>query len=79
MLREQVEGFIREPPFYPYAMGSTIGDDTTPVFRFDWDGGSSRRTDEGIDSDERNTSAIETLAELGREDPECEVTLVSFE
>jgi hypothetical protein len=60
-------------------MVNAIGDDTTPVYSFEWTDGSSRRSDEGIDSDERNTSAIETLAELGREDPECEVTLVGFE
>jgi len=59
-------------------MSSTIGDDATPVYSFEWENGDSRRTDESV-SDERNNSAIETLAELGREDPECEVTLVGFE
>ena len=60
-------------------MSATIGDGSTPVYRFEWEDGTSRRTDEGIESDERNTSGIETLAELGREDPECDVTLVGFE
>jgi len=60
-------------------MSTTIGDDATPVYRFEWSDGDSRRTDEGIESDERHTTAIETLAELGREDPECDVTLVGFE
>jgi len=60
-------------------MAATIGDGSTPVYRFEWSDGSSRRTDEGIEADERNTSAIETLAEIGREDPDCEVTLVDFE
>jgi hypothetical protein len=60
-------------------MSTTIGDDATPVYRFEWSDGSSRRTDEGIESNERHTTAIETLAELGREDPECDVMLVGFE
>jgi hypothetical protein len=60
-------------------MSSTIGDDTTPVYHFEWDDGTERRTDESIESDERLTTAIETLAKLGREDPECDVTLVGFE
>jgi hypothetical protein len=60
-------------------MSATIGDGATPVYRFEWADDTSRRTDEGIESDERNTSAIETLAELGREDPECTVELVGFE
>lgn len=64
---------------YPIAMSATIGDDATPVYKFEWDDGSSRRTDEGIEADERNTTAIETLAKLGREDPECDVMLVGFE
>lgn len=64
---------------YSIAMDATIGDGSTPVYRFDWDDGSSRRTDEGIDAEERNTTAIETLAEMGRRDPECNVTLAGFE
>lgn len=60
-------------------MASTIGDDTTPVYSFEWADGSSRRTDERVASDGRSTTAIETLAEIGREDPDCEVTLVGFE
>lgn len=60
-------------------MVTTIGDDNTPVYRFTWDDGTSRRTDEGIDSDGPKTAAIETLAELGHEDPDCTVEIIGFE
>lgn len=63
---------------YLIVMGATIGDGSTPVYRFDWNDGSSRRTDEDVPAD-RSTSAMETLAQLGREDDKCEVTLVGFE
>ena len=59
--------------------GSTIGDGANPIYSFNWDDGSSRRTDEGIEADDPSHSAIETLAELGREDPECSVELVGFQ
>lgn len=59
-------------------MSSTIGDDNTPVYRFEWNE-TSRRTDEDVAQEERTTTAVETLAEIGREDSECDVTLVGFE
>ena len=58
-------------------MGRTIGDDTNPVYRFEWEDGSSRKSNERVPSKE-NTQAIENLAQLGREDPDCDVTLVGF-
>lgn len=61
------------------AMGATIGDGNTPVYRFEWDDGSSRRTDEDVASEGRNNTSVETLAAVGREDPDCDVTLVGFE
>lgn len=57
---------------------ATIGDGASPVYEFSWDDGTSRRTDEGIEPDDPNHSAIETLAELGREDPNCSVSMVGF-
>jgi hypothetical protein len=60
-------------------MDATIGDGSTPVYSFEWDDGSSRRTDEGVPDAQNRTTAIETLAELGRRDPDCEVELVGFE
>lgn len=59
-------------------MSATIGDDTTPVYRFKWSDGTVRRTDEGIGVDSPNTTAVETLAEIGRQDPDCNVDLVGF-
>lgn len=58
---------------------STLGDSATPIYEFVYDDGTVRRTDDDTKSPDRHTTAIETLALLGREDPECEVTLVGFE
>jgi|APHM01.1.fsa_nt_gi hypothetical protein len=60
-------------------MSTTIGDDTTPVYSFEWADGTERKTNEGVESDDAKTTAVETLAQLGREDPDCDVTLVGFE
>lgn len=50
-----------------------------PVYEFRWTDGSVRRTDQiqdpaGLLWEE----GIELLAELGRDDPECEVRLVGY-
>lgn len=60
-------------------MPTTIGDDNTPVYRFDWNDGPTRRTDEQIEGEVQNGEAVEVLAEMGRDDPECDVTLVGFQ
>lgn len=53
-----------------------LGDSTVPIYQFEWDGGSVQTTEE---IPKKFGIAIENLATLGREDPECEVTLVGFE
>lgn len=57
---------------------ATIGDGNLPVYRFDFDDGRSRRTDEGIEADVVSPDAVEILADRARSDPDCEVTLVGF-
>lgn len=47
-----------------------------PKYRFEWADGSERTTDE---LPEQYPEANETLAELGRRDEECEVTLIGYE
>lgn len=47
-----------------------------PKYRFEWDDGSERTTE---DLPEQNPEVNETLAELGRRDDECEVTLIGYE
>lgn len=57
-----------------------MGDDDitlTPEYEFAFENNENRSTTE-IEDGERFPKAIETLAELGRADPECEVTLVGF-
>lgn len=61
-------------------MSATIGDSATPRYEFEWEDGSSRTTDELPSPEQGSKSeAVETLAQLGREDPDCEVTLLGFE
>lgn len=60
-------------------MSATIGDSSVPRYRFDWADGSSRTTDDLPEAEGFKTEAIETLADLGRDDPDCEVTLIGFE
>lgn len=60
-----------------------MGDDDdeltlTPEYRFEWDDGTERVTSD-IEDSGRFPEAIENLAEMGRQDPECEVTLVGME
>lgn len=58
-----------------------MGDDSltlTPVYRFEWSDGTVRRTDEAVDVEEPSAVALETLAMIGREDPDCEVELISM-
>lgn len=61
----------------------------TPVYRFEWhsdaveaDGSEvvrSRRTDDAdAFEEEPSPDAVENLAEMGRADPDCEVTLVGM-
>lgn len=49
----------------------------TPEYEFEWDDGRTRSTTE-IEDAEQYPEAIETLADMGRRDPECEVTLIGF-
>jgi len=51
-----------------------------PVYEFVFDSGETRRTDElENDSPDFREEGIELLAEFGRADPSCEVTLVGFQ
>lgn len=51
----------------------------TPVYRFEWSDGTIRRTDEEDAFEEApHPDAVETLAELGREDEDCTVTLLGM-
>lgn len=60
-----------------------MGDDEltlTPEYRFEWSDGTVRETtDPDFTSAERvPPEAVEMLAQLGREDPECEVILIGM-
>lgn len=58
---------------------STIGDDVRAVYEFDW-GDQSRTTDEIGDLSEAGVDAtIDDIADVAREDPECEVSIIGFE
>lgn len=46
-----------------------------PIYKFEWEDGFERRTDE---LEEQHPTAVENLAEIGRRDDECEVTLVEY-
>jgi hypothetical protein len=46
--------------------------DIVPEYRFEWDDGTERTTEDLPE----NPEGRETLALLGREDPSCEVTLI---
>lgn len=54
----------------------------TPVYRFEWEDGRVRETsDPDFTSDPHGASpdAVEELAAIGREDPECDVVLLGME
>lgn len=53
--------------------------DLKAIYEFEWEDGLTRRTDDIENKRVAGESAIELLAQLGREDPECEVTLVGYE
>jgi hypothetical protein len=59
---------------------STIGDDFTPLYRFEWDDGSTRTSDELGDFDEAGLEAsVDDVVDEARADESCEVTLLGFE
>lgn len=54
-----------------------------PEYRFEWEDGTTRTTTdsdfvEDMDDARFNPEAIEALAELGRQDDSCEVTLLGM-
>lgn len=53
-----------------------LEDNLIPRYRFEWDDGTERTTD---DLPEQHPVSNEVLAELGKEDEECEVTLIGYE
>lgn len=60
-----------------------MGDDLTltPEYRFEWEDGTVRETtdpDFTSSPDELPPDAVEVLAQLGREDPECTVRLLGM-
>lgn len=63
------------------ALYTGMGDDEltlTAVYRFDWPERSRRTDDPDAFTEDPSPEAIEVLAELGRADPECEVTLIGM-
>lgn len=51
-----------------------------PVYSFEWADGTTRRTDElENDGPHFREAGVELLAQLGREDPDCEVKMVGLE
>lgn len=46
-----------------------------PKYKFEWEDGTVRTTD---DLPEQHPDSNETLAQIGREDEDCEVTLVGY-
>lgn len=73
------------PPLYSCMSSRVIGDDSVPVYRFDWDDGESRTTDEidaadKLDGEDGSAYvAVESLAQVARQKDECDVTLIGFE
>lgn len=58
----------------------SLGSYFRPVYRFEWSDGTSRRTDDPDFSTVPPTeAAVEELARIGRDDPECMVTLVGYD
>lgn len=54
---------------------SEMGDATAPQYRFEWSNGRTATTE---NVPVQLPKANEMLAELGRDDPECTVTLIGF-
>lgn len=55
-----------------------LGDNVCPIYKFEWDDGTVRRTDE-IEGFEEVPVAIESLAKYAEEEKDgCEVTLVGY-
>lgn len=52
-----------------------LGDSVVPVYHFEWDDGTERTTAELV---EQLPTAVENLATLGQDDPECTVKLVGY-
>lgn len=51
-----------------------------PVYRFEWSDGTVRETSDPSFTSAANVppDAVEILAQLGREDPDCEVQLIGM-
>lgn len=60
-------------PLYEY-MSEDNSLSLVPDYKWEWDDGSTRTTGD-IEDAEAHPDAVEKLAELGRADDECEVTL----
>lgn len=57
-----------------------MGDSLIPQYRFEWEDEEDRNTTEIDDYGEANPILVnEALAEFGREDEDCEVTLSGYE
>lgn len=56
-----------------------LEDAVTPEYRFEWEDGTVRSSDEIGDLDQLDSDiTIEDIAFAGEVDPECEVTLVGY-
>jgi hypothetical protein len=57
-----------------------LGDSLIPVYSFEWEDNDNRTTEHIEFPDTVDAElASEALAEFGREDPECEVTLSGYQ
>lgn len=66
---------MRSSPFMEATRGD-LEENLIPQYRFEWDSGRARTTD---DLPEQHPVSNEVLAEIAEEDPECEVTLIGYE
>jgi len=57
------------------AQRGDLSDNLIPQYKFEWDDGTVRTTDDLPDFPD----GIEALAEMGRQDDRCEVTLTGYE
>lgn len=52
-----------------------LGDSVVPIYELSWENGTTRMTDDDV---VQEPALVELLAEWGRDDPSCEVTLVGY-
>jgi hypothetical protein len=59
---------------------SSIAEDVQPLYQFDWENGPTRTSDEiGDLSQTEFEVTIEDIADLGYNDPDCDVSIIGFD